>query len=100
VKGCTDLDFRVSAYHIQRLTDKALEWSKKILYEIWKMAGKEISIEESIKNREKVCTLLPSCLPSWGHVHTNFPKSLQARQAAERAVDIRKKLQSKKVKGI
>jgi hypothetical protein len=34
-----------------------------------------------------------------GHVHTNFAKSLQARQAAERDVDMRKKLQSKKAEG-
>ena len=27
-----------------------------------------------------------------GHVHSNFPKPLQARQAPKRIVDIRKKL--------
>jgi hypothetical protein len=35
-----------------------------------------------------------------GHTHTNFPKSLQGRHAAEKAIDIRKKLQSNKVEGI
>jgi hypothetical protein len=35
-----------------------------------------------------------------GYVHTNFPKCLQARQAAKITVDIRKKLQSKKAEGI
>jgi hypothetical protein len=29
---------------------------KKILFDIWSMGGKEISIEESMKNKEKVCT--------------------------------------------
>jgi hypothetical protein len=38
----------------------------KNLFEILKTGRKEISIEESIKNREKVCTLLPSSLPSRG----------------------------------
>jgi hypothetical protein len=32
---------------------------------------KEISIEESIKNREKVCIILPLSLPAWGmHILT------------------------------
>jgi hypothetical protein len=66
VKGCTNLDSRVSADHVRRLTVEASELSKKFLYKIWKKGGKEISIDESIKNREKVCTLLPSSLPSRG----------------------------------
>jgi hypothetical protein len=35
-----------------------------------------------------------------GHAHTIFSKYLQTRQATEKVVDIRKKLQSKKVDGI
>jgi hypothetical protein len=66
VRVCTDLDFIVSADHVRRSTVKALEWTKKFLSEIWKRDGKEISIKKSIKNREKVCTLLPLTLPSRG----------------------------------
>jgi hypothetical protein len=65
IRVCTDPDFRVSIDHVRRSTIEALEWSKKFLYEIWKRDRKEIIIEESIKNREKLCTLLPSPLPSW-----------------------------------
>jgi hypothetical protein len=35
-----------------------------------------------------------------GHTHTNFPKSLQGRHAAEKTIDIWKKLQSDKAEGI
>jgi hypothetical protein len=51
VRDCTDPDFRVSADHVQRSNVEALEWSKKFLSEIWRRGGKELSIEESIKNR-------------------------------------------------
>jgi hypothetical protein len=38
---------------------EALELSKKFISKIWKRGRKELSIEESIKNMEKVCTSLP-----------------------------------------
>jgi hypothetical protein len=41
------------------LTVEASEWSKKS-YQIYGTKTKKISIEESMKNIEKVCILLPS----------------------------------------
>jgi aspartokinase-like uncharacterized kinase len=64
MKVCTDPDFRVSTDHVRRSTIEASEWYKKFLSDIWKKSGKEISIKESIKNREKVCILLPSSFPA------------------------------------
>jgi hypothetical protein len=72
VRACTYPNFKVSADHVRRSTVEALEWSKKFLSKIWKRGGKELSIEEYIKNREKVCTLLPSSLPSRDMFILNF----------------------------
>jgi hypothetical protein len=69
LKVCTDPDFRVSADHVRISTNEASKWTKKFLSDIWKKGRKEISIEESIKNRENVCILLPLSLPAWG-MHT------------------------------
>jgi hypothetical protein len=66
VRAWTDPDFKVSADHVRRSTIKASEWFEKFLYEIWKRGGKELSIEESIKNKEKVRALLRSSLPLLG----------------------------------
>jgi hypothetical protein len=52
---------------------------------------KELSIEESINNREKVCALLPSSLPLRGMYILTFKKSLWARQTAKKVVNIRNK---------
>jgi hypothetical protein len=70
VRDYTDLDFSVSADHVQRSTIEPSEWSKKFLSEIWKRDEKELNIEESINNREKVSTMSPSSLAS-EHAHTN-----------------------------
>ena len=71
MRACTDLDFKVSADHVRRSTAKTLEWSKKVLSEIWKRGGKELSIVESTKNREKVHALLHSSFSFTGHGHAN-----------------------------
>jgi hypothetical protein len=71
VRACTDPDFRVSTNHVRRSTVEASEWSKNFLCDIWKKGRKELSIEESIKNREKVHALLPSSLSFAGHAYAN-----------------------------
>jgi hypothetical protein len=72
LKICNDPDFKVSADHIRRSTIEASELSKKFLFDIWKKCGKEISIEKTIKNREKVCSLLPSPYLCGSYTHCDF----------------------------
>jgi hypothetical protein len=50
-------EFLLTAYEDQPLR---LRSGLIFLSDIWKKGDKKISIEESIKNREKVCALLPS----------------------------------------
>jgi hypothetical protein len=76
VSACTDLDFKISADHVRRSTAKTLEWSKKVLSEIWKRGGKELSIVESTKNKEKVRALLHSSFTFTGHGHANYKISI------------------------
>lgn len=58
VKACTEPNFKVSANSVRRSTAEASEWSKKFLSDIWSKGGKEVSIEESLKNKQKVCNWL------------------------------------------
>jgi hypothetical protein len=76
MRACTDLDFKVSADHVRRSTAKTLEWSKKVLSETGKRGGKELSIVESTKNREKVCSLLHLTFTFTGHGHANYKISI------------------------
>jgi hypothetical protein len=69
------------------------------LFDIWKKGRKEISIEESIKNREKVCALLSSSFLCGQYTQCDFQTFLLAQQAAELAADTRWKLQGKKAEG-
>jgi hypothetical protein len=55
VKTCTKLEFKVSTDSVRRSTIEASEWGKMFLSNIWTNSRKEISIEESMKNKEKVC---------------------------------------------
>jgi hypothetical protein len=54
MKTCTDLDFEVSIENVWMSTAEASEWGKKFLDDIWSKGGKEISLEESKKLKEKV----------------------------------------------
>jgi hypothetical protein len=76
VRACTDLDFKVSVDHVRRSTAETLEWSKKVLSEIWKRGRKELCIVDSTKNREKVCALLHSSFTFTGHGHANCKISI------------------------
>jgi hypothetical protein len=76
VKTCTDPDFNVSADNVRWLTIEASKWSKKFLSEIWKRCGKELSIEECIKNREKVHASSALCFTFVCYVHANYKKLL------------------------
>jgi hypothetical protein len=40
---------------IRRSTVEDSEWGKKFLSDIWSKGGKEITLEESKKNIDKVC---------------------------------------------
>jgi hypothetical protein len=64
VRAYMDPNFKVSADNVQRSTIEASEWSKKFLSEIWRRDGKELSIEESIKNRERYMFCHVHLLPS------------------------------------
>jgi hypothetical protein len=55
VRTCTEPNFKVSANNVQSSIVEAPEWSKKLLSDIWTKGGKKINIEESMKNKEKVC---------------------------------------------
>jgi hypothetical protein len=55
VKTCNGPDFEVSIDIVRRSTVEASEWGKSSYFYIWTKGGKKISIEESMKNREKVC---------------------------------------------
>jgi hypothetical protein len=92
VKAYNLPDFKVSVDSIRRSTIEALESSKKVLSNIWKEGKKEISIEESIINREKVCTCLPSSYSCKILVCSNIQLFLQARKVAEKATSIRKNM--------
>lgn len=76
VKACTEPNFEVSANSVRRSTAEASEWSKKFLSDIWSKGGKEVSIEESLKNKQKL------------------------RKAAEKAGSIKEKLLQKEAKGV
>lgn len=71
VKSCTDPNFKVSANSVQRSIVEASEWSKKFLSDIWNKGVKEINIDESTKNRETVCTWIPSSYPCERFVRSN-----------------------------
>lgn len=58
MKACLDPDFKLSIENVRRSTVEALEWGK-ILSDIWSKGGKEIALEESKKNREKVYIYQP-----------------------------------------
>jgi hypothetical protein len=55
MKTCTDPNFEVPVDSVRRSTVEASEWGKKFLSDIWSKGGKEIALEESMKNREMVC---------------------------------------------
>jgi hypothetical protein len=92
VKAYIVPDFKVSTDSIRRSTVEALESSKKVLSNTWKEGEKEISIEESIINREMVCTWLPSSYSCKILVCSNIQLFLQARKVAEKATSIRKNM--------
>jgi hypothetical protein len=54
-KGILDPNFEVSMETIRRSTVEDSEWGKKFLSDIWSKGGKEITLEESKKNIDKVC---------------------------------------------
>jgi hypothetical protein len=54
VKAYLDPNFMVPLENIRRSSVKSSNWGKKFLIDIWKIKGKEITLEESKKNRKKV----------------------------------------------
>jgi hypothetical protein len=54
MKACLDPDFKLHVENVRRSVVEDFEWGKKFLSYIWTKGGKEIALEESKKNGEKV----------------------------------------------
>lgn len=69
---------------------------------IWSKGGKEIALEESKKNREKIYInqLLLSFVPLQRIMPVFYIELITARKAADKAAVIRKSLQPKEHKGV
>jgi hypothetical protein len=103
LKTCLDPDFKVSIEHVKRSTVEASEWGKNFLFDIWLKGEKEIALEESKKNRDKVYIyqLLLSFVLLQRSMHVILISNLLwARKAAKKVVAIRKSLQPKEPEGV
>jgi hypothetical protein len=52
--ACLDPNFKLSLENMRRSSTEATTWGKKFLLDVWTKGGKEIALEESKKNKEKV----------------------------------------------